>query len=381
MKRLAIVTTHPIQYNAPLFRLLSERRNIEVKVFYTWGQSKEEVYDARFGMKRIWDIPLLEGYNSEFITNTSSKPDSNRFLGVINPGLHQKIKRENFDAVLIYRWSVWSHFWLMQRLGRRPLLFFRGDSTLLNRQKGVIAIAKRKLLQFVYRKVDKAFVVGIHNKNYMLHYGLNEEQLLLAPHAVDNDRFAANSYEMEQKAMHERRNLGIDDGAVVFQYTGKFYGLKQLDVLIDAFKKLDSNHCKLLLTGNGEDETYLKQLAMDDSRIIFQVFKNQSQMPWVYRMGDVFVLPSKSETWGLGVNEAMACGIPAIVSNNCGCAPDLIIEGKTGYVFSTADELLQSLGHLQSKEAIQRMKPFVRTHIEKFSLTNVASAIEVAMQS
>src|SRR5688572_15715452 len=103
MKRLAIITTHPIQYNAPMFRMLSERKYIDVKVFYTWGQSQETVFDARFGLQRSWDIPLLEGYEYEFVKNTSKQPDSNRFFGVINPGLIDQLKQENFDAILVYR--------------------------------------------------------------------------------------------------------------------------------------------------------------------------------------------------------------------------------------------------------------------------------------
>lgn len=86
MKRLAIISTHLIQYNAPLFQLLSERKNIAIKVFYTWGQSKDAVYDARFGAVRSWDIPLLNGYEHVFVHNTSKHPDSNHFRGIINPG-------------------------------------------------------------------------------------------------------------------------------------------------------------------------------------------------------------------------------------------------------------------------------------------------------
>ena len=122
--RLAIITTHPIQYNAPLFRLLSERKNIDLKVFYTWGQSKDEVYDAKFGAVRSWDIPLTDGYEHEFVYNSSTHPDSNRFWGIINPGLQKKLQLWQPGAVLVYRWSVYSHFKLMQQLGGGLNFFF-----------------------------------------------------------------------------------------------------------------------------------------------------------------------------------------------------------------------------------------------------------------
>ena len=73
-KKLAIITTHPIQYNAPWFQLLAKRNNIEVKVIYTWSQSKTSVKDKNFGKQITWDIPLLEDYDYEFIENSAKDP-------------------------------------------------------------------------------------------------------------------------------------------------------------------------------------------------------------------------------------------------------------------------------------------------------------------
>lgn len=382
MKRLAIITTHPIQYNAPLFRLLSQRKRIDVKVFYTWGQSKGEVFDARFGIQRRWDIPLLDGYEHEFVKNTSNHPDSNRFWGIINPGLVKQIKAEQFDAVLVYRWSVFSHLYLMQRLGKKPALFFRGDSHLQNQHKGIKSLFKQLLFRFVYRKVDKVFYVGKSNKTYFLHAGLKEQQLIPAPHAVDNQRFFTDAAEMENKAKEARAADGIPEEAVVFLYAGKFYSLKQTDLIIKAFQRLEGKQYRLLLVGDGEQETMLKELASTDERILFRPFYNQSDMPWVYRMGDVFVLPSKSETWGLGVNEAMACGRPAIVSDACGCAPELIVEGETGFVFAynSEEQLLDCLLQFGERGKAKKMGEQALQHIKGFSLEKIAEMIEEAVR-
>jgi glycosyltransferase involved in cell wall biosynthesis len=381
-KKLAVITTHPIQYNAPLFRLMNQRKQIELKVFYTWSQSKDEVFDARFGIKRSWDIPLLDGYDAVFVHNTSKHPDSNRFLGIINPELIQMIKDYQPDAVLVYRWSVYSHLKVMQTFGgSRTQLFFRGDSHLQNKTKGAKDFLRSILLRFVYRKVDAAFYVGSYNKNYFLKYGLKESQLKYAPHAVDNRRFADNQAIWEEKALTERRELQIPDDAVAFLYAGKFYELKQLDVLVDAFKQLKGDQYRLLLYGSGEQEGLLKQLAAGNNRIYFLPFRNQSDMPWVYRTGNVFVLPSKSETWGLGVNEAMACGRPAIVSNKCGCAPELIKEGETGYSFEAGDshQLLNRLQQFSNIAVAKKMGMNALEHIKDFSLEKIAEAVETAI--
>ncbi len=381
MKKLAIITTHPIQYNAPLFRLLSKREKISIKVFYTWSQSKEEVYDARFGLKRSWDIPLLDGYEHEFVTNTSKHPDSNRFLGIINPGLIKKIKAEQFDALLVYRWSVFSHLKIMQSFGGQTKLFFRGDSHLQNKTNGIKTFCKLFLLKWIYQKVDKAFYVGLHNRNYFLQCGLKHDQLVAAPHAVENERFSVDAEEWEIRAEEERKKLAIPTDSIVFLYAGKFYDLKQLDVLIAAFKKLSGEQYRLLLYGNGDQELQLKEQAKEDKRIMFQPFKNQSEMPFVYRVGDVFLLTSSSETWGLGVNEAMACGRPAIVSDQCGCAPELIVNGETGFVFKTgdSDDLLHFMQQFTDKPVSEKMGKNALSHISRFSLQQIAQAIEEAV--
>jgi glycosyltransferase involved in cell wall biosynthesis len=378
MKRLAIITTHPIQYNAPLFRLLSERKRIEVKVFYTWGQSKETVYDARFGMQRSWDIPLLEGYDYVFVQNTSQRPDSNKFFGVINPGLIDQLKKEQFDAILVYRWSLLSHLRVLRSFGKSPTLLFRGDSHLLNFRNGFKGVLKKWLREFVYRRVVHALYVGRYNKIYFQQSGLRNEQLVYAPHAIDNERFSIDGDGWEAKAKAERSLLAIPQHCIVFLYAGKFYEVKQLDLLIDVFKKFEGDHYRLLLVGNGELDQQLRNSAKDDHRIIFQPFRNQSEMPLVYRLGDVFVLPSKSETWGLAVNEAMACSRPAIVSDACGCAPELIKEGETGFVFdyTKKNDLLTALQQFKSKEIASTMGEQAFIHIQQFSLERVAEVIE-----
>lgn len=381
MKRLAIITTHPIQYNAPLFRLLSQRKRIAVKVFYTWGQSQNSVFDARFGLQRSWDIPLLEGYDYEFVSNISKRPDSNRFFGVINHGLIRQLKDEEYDSVLIYRWSLFSHLQILQSLGKKTQLFFRGDSHLQLKESIVKLQLKKLLLKLVYRKVKKAFYTGEFNKDYYLQLGFAKEQLQYAPHAIDNARFSANALEWEDRAAVERAATGIPVNATVFLFAGKFYSLKRLDLLINAFQQLEGNDFRLLMVGNGELEKKLKLQAGEDERIIFKSFQNQSDMPVIYRMGDVFVLPSSSETWGLGVNESMACGRPAIVSDACGCAPELIIEGKTGFVFKSGESnsLLDQMGKFKSRKKSAEMGRYALEHIQYFSLERIAIAIEEAI--
>jgi hypothetical protein len=130
VKKLAIITTHPIQYNAPFFKLLAERGKVWLKVFYTWPQAIEGFDDPDFGKKIKWDIPLLEGYDWEAVENVSTKPSSKYWKGIDCPTLIDRVNEFQPDAVMVYGWNFKSHFKAMRHFkGTIPVWFF-GDSTL-----------------------------------------------------------------------------------------------------------------------------------------------------------------------------------------------------------------------------------------------------------
>src|SRR5436190_19801175 len=109
MKKLAIVTSHPIQYNAPLFVLLNQSKLVKPKVFYTWEQSQGLKYDPGFQKAIEWDLPLLNGYDYIFVKNTASDPGTHHFRGIVNPTLNSEIMAWKPDAILVFGWSLYSH--------------------------------------------------------------------------------------------------------------------------------------------------------------------------------------------------------------------------------------------------------------------------------
>lgn len=357
MKKIAVIVTHPIQYYSPLFRRINESGKIELKVFYTWPQAQGKKYDPGFGKEVDWDIPLLDGYDYTFVNNISKKPGSNHFNGIVNPTLIREIEEWNADAVLIIGWNFNSHLKAMRYFKGKIPVYFRGDSTLLDERSELKKIARRIFLRWVYSNIDYAFYVGTRNKEYFLEHGLKPEQLIFAPHAIDNERFYDQDGCYKQKALEWRRSLGIKDDDFVFLFAGKLEPKKNPMLLLKAFMQLNLSHeispsisqgnskSHLIFVGNGVLESALKNYftirqAQCDShyKIHFLPFQNQSIMPIVYRLGNVFVLPSISETWGLAVNEAMACGLPVIVSDKVGCSVDLVEQDKNGYIFKSNNE-------------------------------------------
>jgi glycosyltransferase involved in cell wall biosynthesis len=334
--RLAILSTHPIQYNAPAFRALAAKPDLDVHVFYEWEGPSGSI-DPEFGQRVEWDVPLLDGYEFTLISNTSRNPGSDHFRGIDNPTIVEKLRAWSPDSLLVYGWAFRSHLRVLRAMHRKVNIIFRGDSTLLDEMGAARRIARRSLLRWVYRHVDIALYAGSLNQEYFRAYGLRDNQLLWAPHAVDNERFAAESELKQQEAVDWRRRLGIRDEETVFLLPAKLVSGKDPLNLLKAFtemrRKFPTRGAHLVFAGDGELAGALRAESASRSDVHFLGFQNQSMMPVVYGVADVVVLPSLSETWGLSVNEGMACGRPAIVSDRVGCGPDLIQSGETGFVF------------------------------------------------
>jgi glycosyltransferase involved in cell wall biosynthesis len=337
--KLAIISTHPIQYYAPVFRALAADRRLEPRVFFSWSQAASgALHDPGFGAAIQWDVPLLEGYAYEFVENRARNPGSHHFWGIRNPALVSTIEAWGADALLVYGWNLASHLGAMRHFkGRRPV-FFRGDSTLLDVLPAARVWVRKRLLTWVYRHIDVAIAVGQNNRDYYRWCAVPAKRIAFAPHSVDTDRFRDSSGEHAHRASLWRAQAGIPEEALVFLYAAKFIAKKAPSLLMEAFRRLDTT-AHLVFVGNGALEADLKASAAGRANIHFLPFQNQSLMPSVYKMGDVFVLPScgPGETWGLAMNEAMASGRAVIASSKAGGARDLIKPKENGWLFDAGD--------------------------------------------
>ena len=185
-------------------------------VYYTWGEKAKVKFDPGFGATIAWDIPLLEGYPFTWVGNTAEDPGSHHFKGIINPDLIQQVKDWKPDAILIFGWAYQSHLKCLRYFKGRLLVYFRGDSTLLDEPNGLRKIFRSLFLNWVYKHVDCAFYTGLNNKDYFKKHGLKDTQLIFAPHAVDNDRFSADRSE-DAAALRKQLNIGEGDILVVIR--------------------------------------------------------------------------------------------------------------------------------------------------------------------
>jgi glycosyltransferase involved in cell wall biosynthesis len=333
--KLALIVSHPIQYYVPLYQRLARRQDLVIKVFFTWHAGTSPVKDRGFNRPVAWDIPLTDNYDFELVPNTSPDPGTHHFFGLRNPTLVRRVNKWGPDVVHITGYAWCSHVLAMRAFYKMGLpVLFRGDSHLLNAVRtGPRWWCKRRVLKRVFSWPTGFLVVGTANRRYYETFGVEPSRQFACTHSVDVGRFAEPAERYEQEARQWRRDLSIPDEACVVLFSGKFEDIKRPMELMQAFQALSNRQSILVLVGNGELDAQIKAIAFNDPmRFRILPFQNQSRMPIVYRLGDLFVLPSGSETWGIAVNEAMACGRPILVSDKVGCAAD-VVDVSCGRIF------------------------------------------------
>jgi glycosyltransferase involved in cell wall biosynthesis len=338
-RRIAFVVSHPIQYLVPLYQKLAGRDDTEVKVFLTWHAGERAVDDPGFGRPIAWDIPLADGYDFELVPNVASDPGTHKFLGLRNPTLLDRVTAWQPDIVHINGWAWLSHLQLLLGLKRRgiPTLFF-GDSHLLDgKTNGPRWWIKSAVLRRVYSWPTACLFAGSANRAYFEAFGVAPERLYPCPHSIDVSRFSDHATQLEEEAARWRSELGISRAHKVLLFAGKFDSNKRPTDLMRTVAKLHDGEIVLVLVGAGELQAEIDAIAASDpARFRVLPFQNQSRMPIVYRLGDIFIMPSAAESWGIAVNEALACGRPVVVSDGAGCAAD-VVDDSCGRIFPRND--------------------------------------------
>jgi glycosyltransferase involved in cell wall biosynthesis len=337
--RVGILATHPVQYYTPWYRELAKIVNLEV--FFAHRQSPEDQAAAGYGVRFDWDLPLLDGYKSRFLENVAFRPDVNRFWGCITPSVRQAIGREQFDAFIVHGWATVSYVQAITSCWWTGVpVLVRGDSTLQMTRSAWRQAIKGPIYRWFIPRFDGYLVVGTRAKEYVLAYGADGDRCFDAPHSVDNDFFSQRSelHRRDRSAARAKFDLPADTPA--FLFAGRFIDRKEPLAFIRAVKMATAaapNICGLMV-GDGPLKDEARALAASlHAPIRFSGFLNQTEMPLAYAACDALVVPSRWETWGLVVNEAMACGVPAIVTAGVACAGDLVVPGVTGEVVPVHD--------------------------------------------
>ena len=341
--RIAFVNTHPIQYFAPLYAYLTRHCGLHTTGLYLSDFSLKGGRDPGFGRAVTWDVDLLDGYEARFIGGEkASRRHIGGFFSMVAPQLWSEIRNENYDAVIIHGHNMAAHhIALLACMSSGTPVFARSETHLrLSRAKWRETMRKPLLKQH-YKGFDGFLAIGSANADYYRSMGITDDRIFLVPYTVDNARFITASQAMRGNRSKMRAKLGMDLDLPAILYASKFDLRKRPHDLLAAYAQLraDGVAAQLVMVGTGKLENQLKQRVTDEGipNVVFPGFVNQAQLPEVYAAADVFVLPSSNEPWGLVVNEAMCAGLPIVLSEEIGCAQDLVLHGLNGATFSAGD--------------------------------------------
>jgi glycosyltransferase involved in cell wall biosynthesis len=382
--KVAFVTSHPIQYQAPVFREIAQRAAFDFEVLFAMLPDAA-TQGADFGVAFEWDVPLLRGYRYRVLKNVSRQPSVTQFRGCDTPELYSLFRRERFDAVVVNGWVVKSCLQALAGCRRAGVpCLVRGEANDLRNRRWWVQWLQARLV----RQYAGCLAIGSANRQFYIARGVNPENIFSAPYCIDAELFrqAANP-ELRRSA---RNRWGIPESAVCFLYSGKFVEKKHPVELLHAFANSDARHSAVLLcVGDGPLKSDCERLANEQSLPVrFAGFLNQTEMVGAYAACDCLVMPSDAgETWGLVVNEAMTAGKPALVSDLVGCQADLVTPGVTGGVFPFGNwsELSRQLAELACDQPrLDKMGAAAAERIVSYSpkvaADGIVSAVETVVQ-
>ena len=369
--------THPVQYFSPLFNELARRTELEFHVLYGSQYGLDVVKNSIYGEKFKWDIDFTNGHEHIFCHNPGGRY-SRGFNGIPAVDLAERLRKLAPELLVVngydtsYDWR--GLFWAARR--RVPVVarpeFGSGASGYPWWKRTIGKGAKA-----VFFPLLSGGLACSSYAEQRLRNKLGIKPVFRCTYCVDNEFFKEGSE--DANVAEERREWSVPREAFVLLFVGRFVPLKRLDDAIKIIQRSLGDHKQnpwhLVLVGDGPlRETlraFSRKLGVMD-RVHFIGFRNQQRLPRVYAASDIVLLLSERETWGMSVNEGMAAGRPAVVSDKCACTPDLVIPGKTGATFPVGDtELLyQAIERVQAIRA--RLGEQARRHVVENHNASVA---------
>lgn len=380
--KLGIFVSHPIQYKTPLYQRLNNQEDIRVEVLFG---SKRGIGEGNLGFEkesRSWDVPLLEGYDYEFLPNFTFIDEG--FFSLNNPTVYKYISQE-WDAILLHAgyWALSSVFVLVtSNITGIPILL-HGAGTERDRH-WLKKLIKKKYLQTFLRGTDIIFADSTENCEHYRTYGGDNLNIKFMPAAVDNKRFRDAREQLTESDIRDIcGELEIPETHNVILFVGKLIKRKRPMDLLAAFETIDDSDITLLFVGDGDKRETLESHVEENNieNVRFAGFRNQSELPKFYELGDLFVLPSMYDPSPKVLNEAMNFELPLIVSDAVGTAVDLVRDNGRTYPVGDRQVLTESLEWaMKSEQELNRMGEKSYEIVDDWSFESDVQTIREALE-
>ena len=382
--RLAHVVSHPIQYQAPLLRRLAQEPGLLLKAFFLTDAGAQPFHDPGFNRVVKWDVPLLDGYDHQFIARGLPLPL--KFNQPARCSWRRAFATGGFDAVWV---NGYAHGPLLRAiaaakwLGMKVLVRGESHDGLRRTEPRWRRAAQRAL----FRQVDAFLAIGSANRDFYVARGVAPQRVHLAPYSVDNEYFRQRIDAAASRRATLLSELQLSPSLPVVLFASKLQPRKRCGDLLGAYEAIrEDTPAQIVVVGDGSERgalmEYVREKRLDDVR--FVGFKNQSELPAYYDLCDIFVLPSETEPWGLIVNEVMNAGKPVVISDAVGAARDLVPDGRSGCVFPVGDvaALAAHLRALISQPDLRRrMGAHARVLVSEWGIDATVAGIRSALHA
>ena len=386
--RLAYLVSHPIQYQAPLLRRIAAEPDIDLTVFFCSDISTRAFRNEGFGRVLQWDVPLLDGYKHQFLPVWGPREPVTIWRPFTH-GLGQRLSDGRFEALWVHSYARLSNIAGMLAAKRRkvPVLLREEMSQYSARRSALRQTIKRLGMAGLDRFVASYLAIGSANREYYRAHGVADARIFLMPYAVDNERFRATADAARAERTVHKEQLRIPAERPVAVLSARLIEEKAPADLIAAWRSFTEKLTPdqrpfLLVIGDGPLRSSLEQMAEGLDTVRFLGFRNQQELPLLYAMADLLVLPSVREPWGLVINEAMAAGCAILASDRVGAAKDLVREGVNGAVFraGSVPDLAERLERLlMEPDRLAEMGRQSRTIIDRWSFNEDVAGLRAAL--
>ncbi|HEY5402898.1 MAG TPA: glycosyltransferase family 4 protein [Pyrinomonadaceae bacterium] len=392
---LAILSTHPIQYQVPLWQALAKDGSVPFEVWYLSDHGSRPSFDIEFQRQFSWDIDMFAGYQSRLLT-VNDGHDVARFAKLrLNEPLGKRLHDNKVKALWIQGWQVTAYWQAVWQAAEADVpVWLRGESNDLAPISLLKEPIKQLSLRRLFSKVSKFLYIGESNRRFYKRFGIKDERLVPGYYCVDNARFNSQAEALRPRRDEIRSQWNIPSDSFCVLFAGKFIPKKRPLDLVAAVKKLIGERAgqriHILFVGSGELDEELRAACdvayevnkdvvtsglTDRVRASFTGFLNQTEISQAYVAADCLVLPSDyGETWGLVVNEAMASSLPCVASDACGCSEDLVQPIRPEFRFKLGD--ISSLA--LAIESVMKSKPdsdVLLRRVDQFRLENSVASI------
>jgi glycosyltransferase involved in cell wall biosynthesis len=327
--RVAVVSPEPTPYRAPLFDRIAGRPEVELTV----------IYAGRTLAGRTWDVETR--HHSVFLRGISV-PGARRLLRhdyPVTPGVFAALAEADPEVVVVSGWSTFaSQAAIAWSRKRRIAYLLLVSSHERGERVGWRRAVRRLVVPRLVRGSAGALVLGTLSGASLVANGVPPERVRVFANTIDVESWEEEANRLRARRGELRARLGVAPEDLVVLSVARLAREKGLDVLVRAVAELGELPVALVVAGSGPERDRLEQLARARGvRVTFTGDVDQGVLRGLYVAADAFALLSFWEPWGVVVNEAAACGLPLVLSDQVGAAPDLLRNGENGVIVPAGD--------------------------------------------